>query len=122
MPGTVTQLSVTDRVARGIKRFDGIHPGWHRKVDLDSLDVQSGNACPLSQVFGSFAEGVVAVFNPPEVKPDPSDRRKARGRTYRGAGIGDLAAIGCAADPSGGDEYPALNAAWRDAVRSRLEF
>lgn len=39
------------KVARGARLLDEEYPGWHKKVDSESLLMQDGNACILGQTF-----------------------------------------------------------------------
>lgn len=45
------------QVKRGVDFLDEHRPGWHRKIQLDSLNMKSKRECILGQVFGDFGEG-----------------------------------------------------------------
>lgn len=45
------------RVTRGAKLLDRIKPGWHTKLDLTTLNMDSPIYCILGLVFGSFETG-----------------------------------------------------------------
>lgn len=53
-------------VAKGAKLLDKILPGWHRQVDLDKLNMQSGTMCMMGQLFGNGVEGALAKEMYPE--------------------------------------------------------
>lgn len=42
-----------DRVTRGAAWLDEIEPGWERKLDLSTLDINDPNQCVCGQVFMS---------------------------------------------------------------------
>lgn len=43
-------MNYTDRVARGAAELDRILPGWERKIDLETLELQTGCRCVLGQL------------------------------------------------------------------------
>lgn len=50
-----------ERVARGAAQLDETRPGWFRDVDLETLAVDDTESCVLTQLYGSFSEGVNAL-------------------------------------------------------------
>ncbi|WP_022835131.1 hypothetical protein [Salisaeta longa] len=46
------------RVKRGASFLDAMQPGWHRDVDLDRLELASGEQCVLGQLHGEFRMGL----------------------------------------------------------------
>ena len=50
----------TDRVARGAAYMDENYPGWERKINLDTLDIQDGCKCILGQ---ATPEGYLDAVN-----------------------------------------------------------
>lgn len=44
-------LTMEERVAAGANLLDELMPGWHRDVDLNSLQMMCMNACIIGQVF-----------------------------------------------------------------------
>lgn len=109
------------RVARGARQCDELRPGWASSVDRDRLDVQDATGSPEAQIWGSVAAGLVALFDPREVVRV----RMVRGqevveRSYRGIETRQLVALGLCADPGQGDEYGAINEAWRAEVAARM--
>jgi hypothetical protein len=44
-------------VARAVALLDDAVPGWRARVDAESLDVVSPNACVLGQLFGDYGTG-----------------------------------------------------------------
>ena len=44
------------RVASGIKWLDRFRPEWYKQIDLDLLDMGSGNFCVLGQLKVAFTE------------------------------------------------------------------
>lgn len=50
------------RVAKGVERFDAEGPdNWRDLIDVDNIEVGSIFRCPLSQVYGEYTEGMVAL-------------------------------------------------------------
>ena len=48
-----TAETVEARVARGAAWLDSEQPGWERRIDLATLDLQDSCRCVLGQVFGT---------------------------------------------------------------------
>lgn len=46
------------RAARGAAHLDAVRPGWHHRVDTDTLNIASGGRCALGQVYGSYGAGL----------------------------------------------------------------
>lgn len=53
----MASITIKQRVADGANRLDLERPGWHWDVSLDELDMGSGSACVLGQIYGSYDEG-----------------------------------------------------------------
>jgi hypothetical protein len=49
------------RVAAGMALLDQATPGWESRVNLLTLDLLSGRACILGQLYGTFGAGVAAL-------------------------------------------------------------
>lgn len=47
----------SERVSRGMQALDKNRPGWHRRINLDRLDISSGTACALGQTYGLYGWG-----------------------------------------------------------------
>ncbi|WP_434439738.1 hypothetical protein [Lentzea sp. E54] len=43
--------TVTERVARGVALLDEKQPRWHDRIELSRLDMESGDACILGQLY-----------------------------------------------------------------------
>ena len=47
---------------RGIALLDDYGPiNWRAQIDLDRLDIQSGFACVLGQLYGTYSRGADAL-------------------------------------------------------------
>jgi hypothetical protein len=53
---------VATRAANGAVLLDFRHPGWERRVDRGTLDIASFRDCVLGQLYGSFGNGVAALW------------------------------------------------------------
>lgn len=54
----ITAPNAQARVARGADYLDEVDPGWHLRVDPDTLELASGRACVLGQLHGDFRLGL----------------------------------------------------------------
>lgn len=50
--------TVAERVTRGAALLDEQRPGWRGRVAPDWLDIRSGSACVLGQLFGDYVRGL----------------------------------------------------------------
>lgn len=50
----ITRVELEARVRRGIKFLNEKHPGWHRRVDTNILDIADGGFCVLGQSLGTY--------------------------------------------------------------------
>ena len=48
-----------ERVLRGIARLDCEYPGWYRRINMQSLDLQDCLNCVVGQLYGDFEEYVL---------------------------------------------------------------
>lgn len=55
------------RVRRGAMVLDRVVPGWHMRVNLETLVMSSGQLCMLGQLFGRDAETSIAKEMYPEL-------------------------------------------------------
>lgn len=46
--------TASKRAAHGARMLDYAWPGWHREIDLGSLDLIDCHDCALGQLYGSF--------------------------------------------------------------------
>jgi hypothetical protein len=108
----ITPEAVRERVQRGATYLDDLDPGWHRRVDADTLELDDGRHCILGQLHGEFRLGLgrshlISMSSAPRASLSPvaygfkcvehvSDEWKAR-------------------------DYELLNEAWSKAVRTRQE-
>ncbi len=51
----------TDNVARGAALLDQKSPFWFDKINFSAFDIQNPRRCVLTQVFGDWHEGKIAV-------------------------------------------------------------
>lgn len=54
----ITEDAVQKRVQRGAEYLDEMDPGWHRRIDPDTLELDSGRHCVLGQLHGEFRLGL----------------------------------------------------------------
>ena len=54
-------LTVTERVANGVRLLDEKLPGWEKRVNLTTLEISSCKKCVLGQVFGYFSTGILST-------------------------------------------------------------
>lgn len=106
----ITPDNARERVRRGAAYLDDMDPGWHRRVDPDTLSLDSGEHCVLGQLHGEFRRGLgrsrlLNLSSGPQASLSPV----AYG--FR-----------CTQNVPGAwqeRDYELLTAAWRDAVRRR---
>lgn len=55
-------MSFQDRIDAGIKLLDEKTPGWEKKIDFDTLRLNSFMNCVLGQVYGDYFQGVRTLF------------------------------------------------------------
>lgn len=49
---------------RGAAFLDNtVRKDWRSKIDTDTLDISSSYNCILGQIFGSYHDGIDAIFN-----------------------------------------------------------
>jgi hypothetical protein len=58
---TPTLPRLARRAAAGASLLDRHEPGWHRRVDPDTLDAADVGRCVLGQLFGHFERGLAAL-------------------------------------------------------------
>ncbi len=46
------------KVERGIKWLDKVKPGWHKKINLEVLNLNNSSVCVCGQVFGDFWKSI----------------------------------------------------------------
>lgn len=44
------KISLQERVKNGINYLDSNHPGWHEKIDLDTLNIEFPSKCIMGQL------------------------------------------------------------------------
>lgn len=54
----ITPERAQRRVQRGAAYLDEVDPGWYRRVDPDTLSLDSGEHCVLGQLHGEFRLGL----------------------------------------------------------------
>ena len=98
------------RVERGADYLDEIDPGWHRRVDPDTLELSSGSSCILGQLHGDFRMGLsrsqlINLSSAPRASLSPV--------SY---GFQCVSGVDDAAQDR---DYVYLNQAWQEAVQQR---
>ncbi len=53
--------TASELVANGAALLDEHLPGWHERIDLDTLDISSCDKCMLGQLFGRYGIGKDAL-------------------------------------------------------------
>lgn len=111
-PGDIPQ-----RVERGAQVLDLHVPGWELKIDAENLEMSSCARCVLGQTFGGYVRGLEVLIGPEGVENEDFDEKldiwpelhgfEALGSYYTG--------FSCE------EEYEALQAAWVDLVKDRLD-
>ena len=54
----ITEGAVQERVQRGAAYLDDVDPGWHRRVNANTLELEDGRHCVLGQLHGEFRLGL----------------------------------------------------------------
>lgn len=106
----ITEEQVQKRVERGATYLDRVDPGWHRRVNPGTLELEDGEHCVLGQLHGEFRLGlgrshVLSLSSAPRASLSP-------------VAYGFKCVEGVS-DAWQARDYELLTAAWRDAVRAR---
>jgi hypothetical protein len=109
--GIEIPAAIRERVTRGAEMLDRLCCGWAGKIDLRVFDLSSCCRCVLGQIFGNFPDGIESIGLANGLDLDTIHKTETN------------------AD-NGFDKYEFedwdvmdhLTAAWRDAIRERLEF
>jgi hypothetical protein len=91
--------SLYDVVRRGARLLDREAPGWERKIDLDTLDLEHTCNCVVGQVYGDYDEGIEQLDGDAESHPER---------------------YGFDIDPAADYEYESLTERWRGFLKRRL--
>lgn len=99
-----------ERVRRGAEYLDERDPGWHRRINPDTLELGSGDRCVLGQLHGEFRlglgrSGVLSLSSAPRASLSPV----AHG----------FKCVGDVSEEWQAHDYALLTQAWRAAVRAR---
>jgi hypothetical protein len=106
----ITPERAAARVRRGAAYLDGIDPGWHRRLDPETLELADGRACVLGQLHGDYRWGLARarllnLGSAPQASLSPV----AYGFQCEGRVPPEVQAC----------DYALLTDAWRAAIRSR---
>ncbi len=98
------------RVQRGADYLDEFDPGWHRRVDPQTLELSSGSSCILGQLHGDFRMGLsrshlINLSSAPRASLSPV--------SY------GFQCVNGVSDAAQEQDYEHLNRAWREAVQQR---
>jgi len=98
------------RVQRGADYLDEFDPGWHRRVDPQTLQLSSGSSCILGQLHGDFRMGLsrshlINLSSAPRASLSPV--------SY------GFQCVSGVSDAAQDHDYEYLNQAWREAVQRR---
>lgn len=99
-----------ERVQRGADYLDEVDPGWHRRVNADTLELEDGQHCVLGQLHGEFRLGLgrsrlISLSSAPRASLSP-------------VAYGFKCVEGVS-DAWQARDYELLTVAWRKAVRER---
>ncbi len=99
-----------ERVQRGAAYLDEVDPGWHRRVNADTLELEDGHHCVLGQLHGEFRLGLgrshlISLSSAPRASLSPV----AHG----------FKCVGNVSEAWQARDYELLTAAWREAVQTR---
>lgn len=100
-------IDVIERAARGAALLDEVNPGWHGRINLETLDVKYDTRCVLTQLYGNYGEGLGRL------DLDLAVSRASYGFTI----LADDATL----DERENVLWPALTRAWQDEVLRRRE-
>jgi hypothetical protein len=108
----ITPGRARERVQRGAEYLDGVDPEWHRRVDSETLELDDGRHCVLGQLHGEFRLGLgrsdlISMSSAPRTSLSPV--------AYGFKCVTNVPEEWQAYD------YDLLNAAWKEAVRTRQE-
>lgn len=108
----ISEEKVRERVKRGAEYLDEMDPGWHRRVDAETLELEDGRHCVLGQLHGEFRLGlgrshVITLSSAPRASLSP-------------VAYGFKCVEGVSEEWQARD-YELLTEAWRREVRSRQE-
>ena len=106
----ITEEAVRERVQRGATYLDESDPGWHRRLDPDTLELGSGDRCVLGQLHGEFRlglgrSGMLSLSSAPRASLSPV----AHG----------FKCVEGVSETWQARDYELLTQAWRAAVRAR---
>ena len=55
----ITYAHAQARVAAGARYLDDVDPGWHARIDAETLALADGTCCVLGQLHGDFRRGLL---------------------------------------------------------------
>lgn len=96
-------------VEAGAFYLDENHPGWFKKINLDTLDLSNQCNCVLGQLHGDYDDGLIE-------EKIAASRNWSPGPAHRVA----LRAIHLGFYSFGRVKYDALTKAWKRAIKDRL--
>jgi hypothetical protein len=101
-----------ERVERGASFLDDADPGWYRRVDAASLELEHGTSCVLGQLHGDFRLGLgradlINLSSAPRASLSPS----AHG----------FQCVQNVSDEDQARDYEHLTQAWTEAIETRIE-
>ena len=108
----ITPEQARERVRRGAEYLDGVDPEWYRHVNSETLELDDGRHCVLGQLHGEFRLGLgrshlISMSSAPRASLSPV--------AYGFKCVENVPEEWQAYD------YDLLNAAWKEAVRTRQE-
>ena len=113
----MTDIDYAARVAKGVALLDEKRPGWEREIDLDALDIKSGERCVTAQLSGvdDWAAGMNQL-----------DLTAGNSGTYVAHGFNAEEGCDCCERPDTPDYYDqdeaygTLNSLWHGVITERL--
>ncbi len=47
-------MTIKEKVQAGIKYLNDIHPGWYKKINLNTFDIDDNKNCCIGQLYGDY--------------------------------------------------------------------
>jgi len=55
-------LITIPEVKAGVMLLDKVKPGWEQRINVETLNLESAMECVLGQLYGSYADGLSALW------------------------------------------------------------
>jgi hypothetical protein len=108
----MAELTVEQRVAKGLEWLDVNKPGWLDRINLTTFDLTDPCLCVLGQVFGDYW-GSPLVREPDDWDIDIADADQR--------GAASLGFVNYPDNPRSFEDMRALEGEWRRVIEARRE-